>query len=396
MRHFLLPVLSLLLIVCSCNTSTRPIPEAVTHPIESLRQELAPDRRVARFDVEPVWHNGQLVLRGETNFPEGKQRLLDQLNSTNISYTDSIQLLPSPALAGKTMGVVKLSVANIRSKPKHSAELSTQATLGSVLRVHKQQGDWYLVQTPDNYFGWLDKGGFTLMDQTDYDKWAVQPKVIYLPEFGIAYQSPNAKGVAVSDLVAGNIMVGLYEKSGFTALYFPDGRLGFVPKEQVLPLETWLDSREANGQNILHTAEQFLGRPYLWGGTSGKGVDCSGFTKSVFFQHGIQLERDASLQVHTGIAIDTDTSSWTNLQAGDLLFFGRAATPEKKERITHVAIWMGDGKIIHAAGQVKIESLVRGAPDFAEDRLKTFIRAKRILGSEGQNGVIALKDSKYY
>ena len=72
------------------------------------------------------------------------------------------------------------------------------------------------------------------------------------------------------------------------------------------------------------------------------------------------------------------------------------ATEKQKEKITHVAIYLGEGKIIHATGQVKIESLKRGEPDFAEDRLKTLVRAKRMLNSIGENGISLLSESAFY
>ena len=86
-----------------------------------------------------------------------------------------------------------------------------------------------------------------------------------------------------------------------------------------------------------------------------------------------------------------------NVQPGDLLFFGKAAIKDSKERITHVAIYMGNDKIIHAAGQVKIESLNPEDEDFAPDRLATFIRAKRVLVDDpGAVGVVPILDAGVY
>ena len=108
------------------------------------------------------------------------------------------------------------------------------------------------------------------------------------------------------------------------------------------------------------------------------------------------MPRDASQQVHVGELVETDTATWSNLVPGDLLYFGRHASPDKKERITHVAMYLGEGRIIHASGMVKIESLYRRDPGFVEDRVKTFIRARRIIGQEGTNGVVRLTDLPYF
>ena len=84
------------------------------------------------------------------------------------------------------------------------------------------------------------------------------------------------------------------------------------------------------------------------------------------------------------------------LQPGDLLFFGRKATGEQPEKITHVAIYLGDGKIIHASGRVQVESLKRGAPDFTEYRLKSLVCARRMLQAPEQNGILPLSKVPLY
>lgn len=374
------------------------IPGEISELIETVQKKYAPDRRVARFQVESQLENRVIVLRGETNLPEAKDSLLSRIKKLGISFRDRILLLPDKSLNGKEFGVVRVSVGNIRTEPKHSAELTTQATLGTILRVLKKEGDWFLVQTPDDYIAWLDRGGFILMNKKELETWKSRDKFVYLPELGFALSEPNTNSEVVSDLLAGNILLDLEKEGSFAKIAFPDGRTAYVPHNEVMPYEEWKMSRNPNVGNIIATAKKFMGRPYLWGGTSGKGIDCSGFTKSVFFLNGVLIARDASQQVHTGVLVDTD-STLVNLESGDFLFFGRKATPEKKERISHVGIYLGDGKMIHSGadnGGVKIESLRRGDPDFAEHRLNTFIRAKRMLTSLGENGIGLLAESPYY
>ncbi len=387
--------LSLIVVVMVSACSGGGVPPVVTETIEAIRQDFAPDKRVALFSVEPHYRNGRLVLTGETNLPEARDQLLARLSERAIEAVDSIALLPDAGLAGKIFGIVNLSACNIRSLPRHSAELSTQATLGTPLRVYKEQDGWFLVQTPDGYLGWLDPGGFTAMDDEAYQAWMNAAKVVYLPDFGFAWDAPREDAGIVGDLLAGNILGYSGEQGGYVELFYPDGRRAFLPAATVADYAEWLDSREPNPTNILAEARRFMGRPYLWGGTSGKGVDCSGFTKMVFFLNGVLLPRDASQQVHTGTEVTTDTTL-AGLLPGDLLFFGQRATAEKKERITHVALYLGDGRVIHASGKVCVQSLRRDDPDFAEDRLLTFVRAKRILDSPGQNGTVLLEDSPFY
>lgn len=392
-RQILLFFLLLICVITSCVDTQLPV---VKKAVSEVKAQYAPDKRVAIFSVDTEKQGNAFLLKGETNLPEAKAALQAKLNEENLPFIDSIRTLPAIELGGKNYGVVRLSVCNIRSKPKHSSELSTQATLGTPLRVYKEQKGWYYIQTPDNYLGWLDADGFTLMDKSEYNKWMVVKKTIITAEFTQVYSAPDVSSSIVSDVLPGNILEAkgkdgdLFEKVGF-----PDGREGYVPVRFRQYLQDWLSYIQADTSGIFRSADRLMGMPYLWGGTSGKGADCSGYTKTVFFENGILLPRDASQQVHVGQEIETD-STLKNLLPGDLLFFGRKATKEQKEKIWHVSIYRGEGKMIHSAGNVKIESLRRDDPDFNEERLNTFVRAKRILGSEGKNGVTLLKDSEFY
>ena len=359
--------------------------------IDEVKSEFVPDRRVNIFDIKTSKTEDGILLNGETNLPAAKEHLMYKMRELNVNVTDSIKILPAANLKGKNFGVVRLSVANLRSAPKHSAELSTQATLGLPLKIYKKEGDWYYVQTPDGYLGWLDSDGFTLMAGGDMQGWAKAEKVMVIADGKKVMRGDTV----ISDVLPGNILRKGKSNRQTTEVIFPDGRSGYLASGDVVDLELWLSEVRADTTGIFAAAYRMNGVPYLWGGTSPKGMDCSGYTKQIFFENGILLPRDASQQVHTGELIETDTTL-KNLLPGDLLFFGKKATPKKKERVSHVAIYLGDGKIIHSAGNVRTQSLRRGDPDFAEDRLQTFLRAKRILGSEGKNGVVKLNRDYFF
>lgn len=386
---------AIMALLSACQPTPQESPR-LSRLIEQVKQAYAPDKRVAVWAITPVNKGGKWILRGETNLPEAQAALRGKLDSAGISVIDSILLLPAAALQNKTYGLVNLSVANIRSEPRHSAELATQSTLGTPLRVYKAEGDWFYVQTPDGYLGWLDAGGFVQLSREELQAWQEGARVVFLDDYGLAWNAPSSTATPVSDLLAGNILLqNAAPIAGWVAVTFPDGRTGFVPEGAIMSLSDWLTSRQPTAENILRSAQELMGRPYLWGGTSAKAMDCSGFTKTVFYLNGLLLPRDASQQVHVGAAID-EAVSIDQLQPGDLLFFGRAATTETPEKITHVAIYQGSSKIIHATGRVQVQSLNPEDPDFAPDRLATFIRAKRILATPGQNGVPWLKDVTAY
>ena len=233
------------------------------------------------------------------------------------------------------------------------------------------------------------------MDSLQHQQWMRASHLIFTAEFGFAHASPDESSPVIADLTAGCIVRDLGRQGEFRAIGLADGRTGFVRETAAMPFPDWLSSRTPVATNLLSTAEKMMGRPYLWGGTSGKGMDCSGFTKMVFFLNGLQLPRDASQQVTAGDPIETD-STLRQLLPGDLLFFGSKASPGKREKITHVAIYMGKGQIIHASDRVQVESLIPGEPGFAEHRLKSFVRARRMTGNDRKPGVIPLSASPHY
>lgn len=363
--------------------------------IAQVRGDYAPDKRVALFDVEAEKKGQDYVLKGESNLPDAVDKLKQKLKEENLKFTDSISMLPdSEGLEGKTMGVVKISVANLRDEPKHSAQLVTQATLGMPLKVYKKQGGWYYIQTPDGYLGWVDYGGLANMTPDEFSKWKSAQKLIYLKPFGNSYEKPDDGSQSVTDLVAGDIIELLSEENGFYKVKYPDGREAFIANAEASPYQDWLDSLEMEKEDLVDTSKKLMGLPYLWGGTSPKGVDCSGFTKTVYFLNGVVIPRDASQQVHTGKLVDT-TRNFQNLIPGDLLFFGRPATDSTSERVVHVGMWIGDNKFIHSMGDVHISTLDSTDSEFDEYNYNRYLRTKRVF-NENDEKLLYLKQKDIF
>ncbi|MGB7842706.1 MAG: SH3 domain-containing C40 family peptidase [Salinimicrobium sp.] len=350
--------------------------------IAQIREEFAPDKRVALFNVTGEETDGTYVVKGESNLPEAVETLRQRLRDSEITFIDSVEVLPGKELGGKTKALVRTSVANIRSNKGHSSELATQATLGTPLNLLKHEGDWYLVQTPDNYIAWVDHGGITPLSDQEFFDWKAAEKVIFLKPFGLVYANASEGTEMVSDVVAGDIFVLKDVKNGFFEVEYPDGRIGYLQKENAQPYREWLESRDLSEEKLVSTSKQLMGLPYLWGGTSAKGVDCSGFTKTIYFMNGMVIPRDASQQVNTGKVVDS-TKNWENLKRGDLLFFGTPATDSTKERVVHVGMWIGDNRFIHSSGNVHISSMDKNAEDFDEFNNNRYLRTKRLVGEQG-------------
>jgi gamma-D-glutamyl-L-lysine dipeptidyl-peptidase len=379
----------ILLIPFSCHIHTASDDkERIIQIIEEVGNDLIPDKRLAVYNVELVRSlvSDKFIVKGETSVPQAKQLLLKACYETGFNVTDSIQILPeNPG----TFGLVRISVANLRSKAAHSAELATQALLGTPLKVLKSNSYWHLVQSPDGYISWVDNGGIFLTDQAGLEEWQSKPKIMYTDLYGTLL---DEQGASVSDLVLGNALAFINESNNFYQVSLPDGREGQIPKSAGSPYLTWLNNLERTENSLINLSRKLMGLPYLWGGTSSKGVDCSGFTKTIYLLHGIVLPRDADQQSKTGLMID-DAGDFSKLKPGDLLFFGRKANDTTAERITHVGMWIGDNAFIHASGRVHISSVDPESPIYDEGNAKRYIRSTRILGYEQQVPLIDLRQN---
>ncbi|MFA6979258.1 MAG: C40 family peptidase [Ignavibacteriaceae bacterium] len=362
--------------------------------IHEVKNSFAPDKRTAIFDLQVAEEGGNYILRGETNLPNALDTLFKRLSGVKIE--DEVKRLPDEILGEKSYGIVNISVANIRTKPEHSAEMATQALLGTIVKIYKKTDDgWYLIQTPDNYISWVDGDAIELVTLETADAWKNENKVIFTRSYGSAFENSSPQSGIVSDLVFGNILKLLSVKDDFYEVEFPDGRNAAIKQNEAEIFSDWVKSRQCSKENIIATAKKFMGIPYLWGGTSTKGLDCSGFTKTVYFSNGVVLPRDASQQVFVGELINTE-KDFSNLQPGDLLFFGFSGNANRKERITHVAVYLGEEEFIHSSGRVRINSFNKSKTNFSKHRLSTFIRAKRIVTSVGQKDVQPISSNPFY
>ncbi len=385
---------TILLVVMACKNEGVKEEEIFSKDIAAIKTKYAPDKRVALFNVEAVKQNESYVLKGESNLPDAVTALKDALKAKAITFIDSIQMLPSADLESKTVGLVTISVANLRSNPKHSAELATQALLGTPVNVLKKEGGWFLIQTPDHYLAWVDDAGIVTLSSKDLSSWKALPKVIYTNITGSTYSSPDMKSQVVSDIVAGDILVILDEDNEFFKVKYPDNRIAYINKNEAQLYADWVQNTKPTAESLVTTSKKLMGLPYLWGGTSTKGVDCSGFTKTVYFLNGMVIPRDASQQVHTGELMD-ETKNFDKLAPGDLLFFGRKATDSTAEKVVHVGMWIGNNEFIHSSGQVRISSVDKNAPNFDPANLNRYLRSKRIVNSKN-DALINLKNTPVF
>lgn len=184
----------------------------------------------------------------------------------------------------------------------------------------------------------------------------------------------------MTDLVAGNVLELDHESDNSWIVIYPDGRKAMIPKSEASLFQRWKENIEVSDATITSAAKDLVGIPYLWGGTSTKGLDCSGFTKTVYLLHGFVLPRDASQQVQVGDLIDT-VKDFSKLEIGDLLFFGRK-NEDQSEKVVHVGLWLGNSRFIHASGDVHISSMDSLDDEFDNYNFERYLRTKRIIGAD--------------
>jgi SH3-like domain-containing protein len=356
-----------------------------------IAAKYAPDRRtgIAEVVLTPAG-KGKILVQGETLYPEARAEILELVRAAGYRATDSMKLLPEPGCPGP-WGLVAVSVANIRSKASHSSELTTQAVMGTPVRIVRERKGWFEIQTPDQYLGWTTSSSLEIVDENRLEEWKRAPRLLFTEICGQITIQPG-KSAAVSDLVAGSVVVLKSGSSTHYELLLPDGRTGFSPKNGFVEFQEWKDTVKATPEGICHTAEMFTGLPYMWGGTSSKALDCSGFTRSVYFLNGIILERDASQQIMHGQNVSPE-NHFAGLQKGDLLFYGS----KEPFRVVHVGIWQGNAGVIHASGMVKTESMEPGSDHFSSYLHDTFLdEVRRIAGYSGSTGIVHIRDHPWY
>lgn len=363
-----------------------------------MEEAFAPDSREKVYEVSFVndKKNHTYVAKGVTTEEDAATALSAAAQAEGISLTDSIVRLPnSEALEGRTYGVTAFSVATMRYQPDYASEQATQTVMGMPLRVLERSGSWTRVITTEGYVAWVPSMSVARYTDSEFAQWQAAPKVIVTAYQTLFREEPLPGAQVVADGIMGNVVEVVGQTPLFYQVKLPNGTPAYLSRFDAQPFDQWLDSRNPSEDSIIGTAMKFVGFPYQWAGTSVKAMDCSGFAKTVYFLNGIILLRDASQQARMGEPIDV-SEGWQNLRSGDLIFFGRKDTPERKGNVTHVGIYIGDGRFIHSASVVRVNSLDPISPIYY-DGSPRLVKAARILNhvDDGKQ-IVSVKAHPWY
>jgi gamma-D-glutamyl-L-lysine dipeptidyl-peptidase len=226
-------------------------------------------------------------------------------------------------------GICNLAVVPLRAEPNDRSELVSQVLFGEAFEILEWQEKWVQITTAiDNYTGWIDRLQFAMLGHLAYKRLLQTPPPL------------TYKPITQAWKIIDNSVI--YLPAG-SSLAFLEGTTSYIGNQKFEII-----GEIGEKDSIANIARSFLNSPYLWGGRTHFGIDCSGFTQVVYKLLGISLRRDASLQAEDGTLVDTVLKA----KLGDLAFFNN-----EQGRITHVGIILGGGQIIHASGKVKIDSI---------------------------------------
>ena len=340
---------------------------------DQIRKKHINDGSLSVFSADIDKINDRWVIKGETTDSSAYESIL-RLKDSLFKDTDiknNFMLLPDPALGDEVFGIVNVSVTPMREEPRHSSQMVDQAIMGNVVRLLKYDNGWYLAQTHYDYVGWINKSGLFVTNESGRNSWQEKADKSFTGLQNLIRSEPDNNSLPISDIVLNNVVISEPYDNDWSLIHLPDGRKGYLKSKSLRYFNTKSQNNIRSG-DIISDAKRMMGTPYLWGGNSTKGNDCSGFTQTVFKANNIQIPRDARQQALIGTPI-LPSQDWSNILPGDLLFFGR------EDKVTHVGISLGQKDFIHQGGKVGINSLDKASPEFNKGRFESFLFVRRVL-----------------
>ncbi len=243
-----------------------------------------------------------------------------------------------------TYGYASSGIVPLRREQSDASEMCTQLLLGETFKILETSERWYRIETDfDRYTGWVNRSETSPLTTDDYESWTEDARRVtswYYSYYG-------------------------YEKAHNAILIPPGSRV--IPEAKNgtvrLPHGVYKPNRSLNSlskTSIIDTAMGFLGAPYLWGGRTDVGIDCSGLIQTVYLLHDRFIPCDSWKQEEY---LSEPIEHLQQAQRGDIVFFNPSG-----EKVSHVAFYLGDGAVLHASGKVKINTIADWADgDYAEE-----------------------------
>ena len=338
---------------------------------ERVRSEHSPDPRLGVFEVSAQPRGDRVALVGAVSDPEALRALHAELAllPLDLPLVDEVVRLPDLDDDQPDHALVGSPLLPMMSEPEICVQQVSQQVLGRRLLVLLRRGKWLQCRSEEGYLGWVHTGYVVQLSEVEARGWEVGAGGESCWSFGaeLRDESTDARLVPIP---WGAIVV--REHDGRVRL--PDGRRGAV-RGDLMPLSERAGRFPADGEALVESALKWMGSPYIWGGVTPAGVDCSGLAQGTYRLHGWLLPRDADQQSRTGEAFEPG-ADFSACRPGDLLFFSETGV-----RVTHVTISMGGSRIVHASlgnGGVGINDLL-GDLEYERELRQLFVGARRIF-----------------
>lgn len=233
-------------------------------------------------------------------------------------------------------GLCNLPVIPVRALSSHRSEMVSQLLFGETFKILDSKDSWLLVNLQhDNYQGWIDEKQIIEISQSFYDSLGTEKQYVT----GLSSHSVCLK-IGLEEMI--NLL------PGSTLPFLNETKFELNDQEYLYLGESSIPKAEEFYSALEETAQFYLNSPYVWGGRSLFGIDCSGFSQIVYKHLGVSIPRDAWQQVREGLIVP----SLQEAKAGDLAFFN-----DEEGKIIHVGILLDESEIIHASGRVKIDMI---------------------------------------
>jgi hypothetical protein len=258
------------------------------------------------------------------------------------------------------ISAVNINVADIRAEPRFQSERTSQALFNEIVEILDDQDGYIKVKSQDGYIGWI-----AAQFISDYEENGGEKTYRVTSNLAIGYNHPDIDSSRIVYLPYGCILYG-EEEGGFLKLFTERYGEIYVSLSETMGLTNPIEPRRPDRTLLISEAEKFLSAPYLWGGRTFFGIDCSGFVQTIMRRFGWEIPRDTKDQKNCGVEVERDS-----IKYGDLLFFPR-----------HAALAVSKREFIHSSssnGGVAYNSFDRKSPLYNEYFYKEFNTARRIF-----------------
>ena len=292
------------------------------------------DKRVQHFDVAVAELVAEQCVLTGTVLDEGMLTAVSSHLHTQFPqitfHIDHMRILRRP---DNPILTVQTNLASLHAGPGRTTEQCSQLLNGRQVEQLMRDGDWLYVRQPDGYLGWVYGAYLAVLPTPIYTHLVAAP-------VGVLHTEPDAQAPLVSRVLGGTA-VSITTSGAWAHILLAGGKTGWMAASGLRTLDALPEDENGRRQQVVTDALAYIGVPYMWGGISAFGIDCSGLSQLLHHMVGVTLPRDADMQFDAGKPVTLA------FQPGDLLFFGSQTAHRS---ISHVGISLGGWQMIHSSG----------------------------------------------